>query len=356
MAGAALRRAPPALFPEEQDYAAAINAADRAEHRAMKYYLGVDLGGTGIKAAVIDEQYHILSTHKIPTLAKRPFEEVVADMGLVANKALESAGLSPEQLEHVGIGVPSTLYPDTRNIVFANNLNWRNRDVLGEFQKHLNLPAYIANDADCAAYGEVLAGVASGCRNVMMITLGTGVGGGIIWDKKIFLGGTGYGSEPGHTLIAIDGEPCTCGQRGCLEAYASVTAFIRDTKRAMQAHPESVMHELCEQDINRVSGRTAFAAARAGDEAGKGVVENYIHYLSVGIASFITLLRPEAIILGGGLSGEGEYLLSPLRRAVHEKVYASNLLPQTPIICANLGNDAGLVGAAFLGIQYRQGS
>lgn len=320
----------------------------------MNYYLGIDLGGTGIKVAVIDETYHIMATHKIPTLAHRSFEEIVADMALAAREALRLAGLEPEQLEHVGIGVPSTLYPDTRNVVYANNLNWRNCDLVGEFQKHLDLPTHIANDADCAAYGEVLAGVASDYRSVMMITLGTGVGGGIIWDKKIFLGGTGYGSEPGHTFIAMDGEPCTCGQRGCLEAYASVTALIRDTKRAMEAHPESALHELCGHDPDRVDGRTAFDAARSGDVAGAQVVKNYIHYLSIGIASFITLLRPEAIILGGGVAGEGKYLLEALRREVKEKVYASDLLPETPIICANLGNDAGLVGAAFLGIQYRQ--
>lgn len=320
----------------------------------MKYYLGIDLGGTGIKAAVIDEEYHIMSTYKTPTLASRPFEEIVDDMGMAAEKALAAAGISLEQLEHVGIGVPSTLYPDTRNIVYANNLNWRNCDLVGEFRKHLDLPTHIANDADCAAYGEVLAGVASAYNSVMMITLGTGVGGGIIWDKKIFLGGTGYGSEPGHTFIAIDGEPCTCGQRGCLEAYASVTALIRDTKRAMEAHPESLLHRLCEHDPDKVNGRTAFDAARCGDEAGKTVVDNYINYLSVGIASFITLLRPEAIIVGGGVADEGEFLLVPLRRLVSQKVYASDLLPETPIICANLGNDAGLVGAAFLGIQYSQ--
>lgn len=317
-----------------------------------QYYLGIDLGGTNIAVAVMDETYQFISEYKTPTLARRSFEEIVADMADAAQKALEKAGLTAQQLEHIGIGVPSTIDPETRCVVYANNLNWVKRDLISEFKRHINVPVYMANDADCAAYGEALAGAAKDYRNVMMLTLGTGVGGGMIMDKKIFIGGNGHGCEPGHATIVMDGEPCTCGRKGCLEAYASVTALIRDTIRAMAADPTSLMHEMCEDDMRKVSGRTAFDAAKKGDAAALAVVHNYVHYLAVGISSFITLLRPEVIILGGGVCNEGEYLLEPLRREVAETVYAKGLMPETPIIKATLGNDAGIVGAAFLGKQY----
>lgn len=318
----------------------------------MKYYIGIDLGGTKIAAAVIDENYNILASHKVPTLARRSFEEIVADMASAAFHCLEKSGLDIKDIEHVGVGVPSTINPKTRNMVYANNLNWIDSDVLGELEKHIKIPAFIANDADCAAYGEALAGAAKEYNNVMMLTLGTGVGGGIIFNKKIFTGGDGHGCEPGHTIIAMDGVNCTCGKKGCLEAYASVTALIRNTICAMAADPSSAMHEMCNNDMSKVCGRTAFDAAKMGDKAGLEVVKDYIHYLALGISSFITLLRPEVIILGGGISNEGDYLLKPLREEVYKTVYAANLMPQTPIIKATMGNDAGLVGAAFLGKQY----
>ncbi len=317
-----------------------------------KYYLGIDLGGTNIAAAVIDEAYNFIAEHKNPTLGRRPFEEVVADMARTGYQTLEKAGLPLSALEHVGIGVPSNVNPHNKHVVFANNLNWTDKDVVGEFKKHMNAPTYIANDADCAAYGEALAGAARDYNSVLMLTLGTGVGGGIILDKKIFLGGNGFGCEPGHMIMMADGQRCTCGRKGCLEAYASVTALIRDTVCAMAANPGSIMHQICGGDMTRVSGRTAFDAAKKGDAAGSLVVQNYIHYLAVGISSYIIVLRPEVIILGGGVCNEGDYLLAPLREQVYSLLYAADLIPQTPIIRAALGNDAGIVGAAFLGCQY----
>lgn len=321
-------------------------------NRMKQYYLGIDLGGTNIAVAVMDENYQFIAKHSTPTLGRRSFEEVVKDMADASLLVLEKAGISKDAVEHVGVGVPSTIDPDTRNVVYANNLNWVNRDLITEFKKHINLPVYIANDADCAAYGEALAGAAKDYQDMMMITLGTGVGGGIVFNKKIYVGGNQHGCEPGHCTLVMDGEPCTCGRKGCLEAYASVTALIRDTIRAMAGNPCSIMCEMCGNDMTKVSGRTAFDAAKQGDETAIEVVNNYIHYLAVGISSFITLWRPQAIILGGGVCNEGENLLAPLRKEVHRTVYAADLMPETPIIKATLGNDAGIVGAAFLGKQY----
>ncbi len=316
------------------------------------YYLGIDLGGTNIAVAVMDENYKFVGKYKTPTNARRSFEEIVADMADAAKKAVADAGLTLEDVLHVGIGVPSTIDPDTRNVVFANNLGWKDLDIIGEFKKHIDLPIYVANDADCAAYGEAIAGAAKDYKNVLMLTLGTGVGGGIIMDNKIFTGGNGHGCEPGHTTIVMDGMTCTCGRKGCLEAYASVTGLIRDTICAIVSYPDSIMYNLCDGDMNKVNGRTAFDAAKQGDKPAQEVVDNYIHYLAVGLSSFVTCLRPQVILLGGGVSNEGENLLAPLRQKVYEMAYAGDLMPNTPVLRATLGNDAGIIGAAFLGKQY----
>ncbi len=314
----------------------------------MKYYLGIDLGGTNIVAGVVDERYQIVQKSQRPTHLKRTFEEIVADMAAAALDALSSAGLTKEDVSYVGIGVPSSVNPKTHRVVFANNLGWKNADVIGEFQKSWNLPVYMANDADCAALGECFAGAGKEYDSLLMITRGTGVGGGVVLNNKLFLGGDGVGLEPGHTVLVHDGFLCTCGQRGCLEAYASVTALIRQSVDMMMVYPHSLMWEECGHDLNRVEGRTAFAAARRGDLAGQTVVDQYIRYLSSGLASMVTLLRPRAVIVGGGVSNAGDDLMAPLKKQVYEKIYAGDILPPPEVLPAKLGNDAGIIGAALL--------
>lgn len=313
----------------------------------MKYYLGIDLGGTNIAVGLIDEQHRFVAKYSTPTHAFRSFQVVVADIADAARKTLNQAGKTLRDIEYVGIGAPSTIDPQTNCIMHANNLNWINADLISEFRKHMDIEVHLANDADCATYGEAIAGVASKYSSVMMLTLGTGLGGGLVMDNKLFLGGSGYGCEPGHSTLVMDGELCTCGRRGCLEAYASVTALIRDTIRAMTATPDSILHRLCGGDTQNVTGRTPFEAAKLGDSTAVTVVNNYVHYLATGISSFVTLLRPQAIILGGGVCNEGEYLLTPLRKEVNETVYAAKLMPEVPILRAELGNDAGIIGAAL---------
>ena len=237
-----------------------------------------------------------------------------------------------------------------KNIIFANNLRWKDYDLISAFREHFDAPVFLANDADCAALGEALAGEAKAYDSSVLITLGTGIGGGVILNKKIYSGGNGFGCEPGHTTIKYDGEMCSCGRRGCLEAYASVTALIRDTIRAMAGDPGSVMHALCEHDMRKVNGRTAFDAARQGDATARQVVDNYINYLAVGIANFSIFFRPQAFIIGGGISNEGDYLLKPLLEIVHNEQYSRHSVDQTAIKIAELGNDAGIIGAAMLSL------
>lgn len=315
----------------------------------MKYYMGIDLGGTNIATGVIDENYQFVAKHSVSTLGRRSFEAVVKDMAAAALEVLNRAGLKESDMEYVGIGVPSTVDPKNGHVVFANNLGWKDMDVAGEFRKNWNIPVKVANDADCAALGEAYAGAAKDFDNVLMLTLGTGVGGSFIIDKKIYLGGNGYGCEPGHMTLVYNGVPCTCGRKGCLEAYASVTALIRETIEMMASYPASLMYEMCGNDISRVDGRTAFEASKKGDEAALRVVENYVSYLSAGISSLVTAFRPGVVILGGGVSNQGEYLLDPVRRLVHETCYASDLIEPPDVLHAKLGNDAGIIGAALLG-------
>ena len=315
----------------------------------MKYYLGIDLGGTNIATGVINENYEFLAHHHVSTLGTRPFEVVVRDMADAAREVLHKAGLTEQDIEYVGVGAPSTIDPRNHHIVFANNLGWKDTDLIGEFQKNWDIPVKMANDADCAALGESLAGAAKGYENVLLLTLGTGVGGGFIMNKKIFLGGNGFGCEPGHMTLVYNGVPCTCGRRGCLEAYASVTALIRETIEMIAAYPGTIMREMCGNDLRKISGRTAFDAAKKGDEAALRVVENYVNYLAAGIGSLVTSFRPTVVILGGGVSNEGDYLLNPVRRLVGETVFAADLMEPPAILRATLGNDAGIIGAAMLG-------
>ena len=315
----------------------------------MKHYLGIDLGGTNIAAGVIDENHQFVARHSVPTKGTRPFEAVVRDIAAAARAVVAQAGLTEKDIEYAGIGAPSTIEPGTQRVVFANNLGWKKADLVGEFKKHWDVPVHIANDADCAALAESIAGAAKGYDNVLMLTLGTGVGGSFVMNRKIYLGGNGYGCEPGHSTLVYNGVQCTCGRRGCLEAYASVTALIRETIEMMAACPTSLMCEMCGGNMSRVSGRTAFDAAKQGDEAALQVVHNYVEYLAAGIGSLVTAFRPAVVILGGGLSNEGEYLLGPVRRRVSETVYASDLMDPPAILKATLGNDAGIIGAALLG-------
>ena len=317
----------------------------------MKYYLGIDLGGTNIATGVIQEDYTMLAKHSVPTAYPRSAEAIVEDMALAGRAVLEKAGLTEKDIEYVGVGVPSTVNQFNHRVVFANNLNWRDYDMIAEFQKNWDIPVFLGNDADAAALGEVMACIGREYENAMMITLGTGLGGGIILNNRLFTGGDGLGCEPGHTIIVADGQQCTCGKKGCLEAYASVTALVRDTIRAMGDYPDSIMRDMTGNDITKVTGRTAFDAAKKGDVAGQEVVKNFIHYLAVGIGSMATLLRPQAVILGGGVCNEGENLFKPLREEVSKLVYAGDIMGSPKLVKATLGNDAGIIGAALLGAQ-----
>ena len=314
----------------------------------MGYYMGIDLGGTNIKAGVVDDAFRIIGRAKAKTGIPRPAEEVMDAMAECAKAAAADAGVPWEQIRQVGIGVPGTANEETGVVEYANNLLFENVPMREYLQKRLHKEIDITNDANAAALGEVLAGAARGASNAVAVTLGTGVGGGIIIDGRLFTGFHYGGAELGHMGIVLGGRKCTCGRRGCLEAYASATGLIRSTKEAMEAFPDSLMWELARENGGNVSGRTAFLAAGRGDAAAQAVVNEYIQHLGYGLASIINILAPEILVIGGGVSNEGENLLRPLVECVRPQLYIRTPEKQTRIVLATLGNDAGLIGAAFL--------
>lgn len=316
----------------------------------MKYYVGVDLGGTNIVAGVVDDKFNIIHKDRIKTQSRLAFSTIVKNMADLIEKVINDSGIQREKISSVGVGTPSCMNPKTELIVHANSMGWKNVPLYSELKKYIDFPLYIKNDADCAALGESLAGAAKNYNSALMITLGTGVGGGIIINKKIFNGCDGMGAEFGHTKLVYHGESCTCGQRGCFEAYASATALINQTKTAALNNPNTLINELCGGDINEIDGRTAFTAAKLGDKLGQKVVDNYISYLAAGLSSVICVFRPDVIIIGGGIGGEGDYLLNPLNEKIMECTYAVDIIGAPKAIKAVLGNDAGVIGAAMLEI------
>ena len=313
----------------------------------MKYYLGVDLGGTNIKAGITDEKGNIVLKTSIRTDSQGDAQKIADQMVWLCRDLVEKAELSMDDVEAVGVGVPGTVDKQKGIVVYCNNLNMDGAPIGAMMQQNLQKPVYLANDASCAALGEFVCGSGREHNSIILVTLGTGVGGGIILDGKIWEGLEGAGAEIGHMVVHVGGAPCTCGRKGCFEAYSSATALVHQTKEAMDNNPNSLLHSVASK-AGKVTAKTAFDAMRKGDAVAKAVVENYLHYLSEGVANLINIFAPEAIILGGGVCNEGDALLVPLKEQVIAKCYGGDLIHHAEISIASLGNDAGLIGAAML--------
>ena len=318
------------------------------------YRIGIDLGGTNIAAGLVNENYEIVRKGSVPTNAHRDPAEIVDDIAMLCKSICAEQGISLNDVEAVGIASPGIANHDDGVVEYANNLPFRKFPICSMLRDRTGVKSvHVENDANAAAWGEAVAGAARGTKNSVMITLGTGVGGGIIIDGKVFSGFNFAGGELGHTVIEQGGAQCSCGRKGCWEAYSSATALIRMTKEKMEecekAGRKTLITELVAQK-GKVSGKTAFDAMRAGDEAGKEVVDKYLAYLATGLSNMINIFQPEVISLGGGVSNERDNLLNPLIPLVRAEQYGGELVPLTKICVAELGNDAGIIGAAFLGI------
>ena len=317
------------------------------------YRIGVDLGGTNIAAGIVNNEGKILFRSSIPTGAQRPASEIVADMASLCHSLLGESGIPISEIEAVGIATPGVANHDDGIVEYANNLPFLHFPIAESFKALFPAPKVtIENDANAAAWGEAKAGAAKGTERSVMITLGTGVGGGIILGDTIYSGFNYAGAELGHIVIVCGGRPCSCGRRGCWEAYSSATALVRMTEEKIAECKEKGVHTLMADmaaERGKVSGRTSFDAMRAGDAAAREVVDSYIRYLACGLANIINVFEPEVLSIGGGISNEKDNLLLPLIPLVEAEVRGSGRAKVPEIRIATLGNDAGIIGAALLG-------
>ena len=307
------------------------------------YRIGIDLGGTNIAVGVVNETYEIVALHSVPTGASRPAAEVIRDMGDAVEAALAKAGVSIAECQSIGVGSPGTCDSEKGVVARAYNLGWFDVPVCAMLQQRFGIPVRLSNDANCAALAETVAGAAIGCENMVLITLGTGVGGGIIIDGKIYAGMRSAGAELGHMLLVLDGEQCTCGRRGCWETYASATALIRQAQQAAADHPESLLAR-----AEEITGLAVFQAADQGDSVAQSVIDRYCVYVAAGFTDLVNSLAPEMILLGGGISRQGERILAPIREYVVGNCFGQKDGAVPVIKAAKLGNEAGIIGAAAL--------
>ena len=310
-------------------------------------YIGVDIGGTNLKAGLVTEDGLIISEHDIPTGADRPQNVVLNDIVELVKNLIANSGKNPKDIKAIGMGSPGMIDSEAGTVIYNNNLGWENFRIAPMMSEALNLPARLENDADAAALGEVIAGSAKGAKSAMIITLGTGVGTGLVIDGKIL-----PFCEFGHMVIKDGGRMCTCGRSGCFEAYTSATGLINLTKDAIKDNPNSKLANMAKSS-GEVTGRTVFDAADTGDEAAIKLIDEYIGYLAIGIGNYINGLHPEIISIGGGIAKQGEKLLSPLRKKLEHEIYGFKYMNGLPskIVTCTLGYKAGIIGAAMAARQ-----
>jgi len=311
--------------------------------------IGMDIGGTGIQIGAVDEQNQIIAKTSIPTRTDIPFQDQVDQM-VSAILGMMQPELNPlltlDQVASVGAGIPG-LANNQGIVIKCTNLGWNYAPLREEFQKKIDKPFYVENDANVAALAESVAGVSSGTSSSVFITLGTGIGSGIIIGGRIWSGAHGIGGELGHMILELDGVPCTCGNRGCVERYCSATAIIRMAREQVSVHPDSLILRLAEQDPLKINAKIVIDAAREGDPTAEKIYRRFIACLAQTIANVINFLDPEMIVLGGGVSKAGDYLLSSVREAVPQYVIFNDQ-PMPHIELATLSSDAGIIGAAML--------
>lgn len=309
--------------------------------------VGIDVGGTGIQVGLVNRQNQIISEGSIHTYTDIPFSEQVRHIADCVIDTLSSAGLSLDNVESVGIGIPGIASLKTGEIIKCTNMGWNHVPFGEEFRKSIDKPIFIDNDANVAALAESIVGVSAGSSSSVFITIGTGIGSGIILDGKIWKGAHGIGGELGHVTMELEGVPCTCGNHGCLERYCSATALIRMAREAVLEHPESLLNSCVHCDPSLIEAKTVFDCARQLDPTAVEVYHKYIRYLAKAVAGVVNLIDPEVIVFGGGVSKAGRFLLDPLVEEFPKYVlFRDQELPEIKL--AVLGSEAGIIGAAML--------
>ncbi len=315
------------------------------------YYIGIDIGGMSIKGAIVDEKGKMYVKDSVVTQADAHYSVIVKDIVTLCNTLVEKQGISIEDIKAVGMGIPGTINDKKGVIVYSNNINFKNVPIVSEFRKYIDKPTFIGNDANVAALGEQRFGAGKGYNDVIVVTLGTGIGTGIVIDGKLFVGREGAGAEGGHICLKAGGELCSCGKRGCWEMYASASALIRQTKAAISqansSYTTSILAQIAEEE-GGVSGKTAFVAAARDDRAGKRVVSAYLKYVAEGIISLVNIFRPSLVLIGGGISNEPDETIARIQHRVNRFAYGGDMNPRVVVKKAVLKNDAGILGAVAL--------
>ena len=308
--------------------------------------IGIDIGGMSIKGAAVDSNGRVYEKFSMPFIKGEPGEETIRKLAETVKEYIAANGLE-NKIAGIGLGSPGTLDIENGIVNYANNLGWENLHVADIFHEILPYPVRLTNDANAASLGEAKFGAGKSYENIIMLTLGTGVGGGIIINGKLYEGNQGKGAELGHSVIVVDGEQCTCGRKGCLETYASATALIRETKKAMHSNRRSLMWKVC-PDIDLVGGKVPFEAAKQGDKVAINVLDNYIKYLGEGILNFCNIFRPNVVVLSGGIANAGDYLFDRVNKYIKDRNYGYKMTPEVKVVPAELGYDSGKIGAAAL--------
>lgn len=314
-------------------------------------YIGVDIGGMSLKVGFVTKEGKILHKFSFPFSREENQEKTITYLGERINSELEQQNISKKDVKAIGVGCPGSINSDDGICCYNNNLGWLNLKIADILKEVTGFETKVSNDANVAMLGEAIFGAAKNYKDAVLLTLGTGVGGGLFLNGKLYEGYEGKGAELGHTIIEMNGLPCTCGLHGCLETYASVSALIRQTKEAMNANQDSLMWEYVEGDINKVNGKTTFECSKKGDKTAIEVVDTYENYLTIGLLNFCNIFRPEVILIGGGLSNQKEYLTDALTKKLEAHNYGFQGTPKVKILVTNLGNDAGVLGAAALNIK-----
>ena len=309
------------------------------------YYVGIDLGGTNVAAGIVDGEGRLLA--KASILCPRGAEPIADAIAQAARLAAEKAGVEVSQARSIGLASPGNIDPEGGVVFHAYNLELDHAPLADLVSRRLGLPTLLENDANAAALGEFVAGAGMGRKSLVAVTLGTGVGSGAVLEGKLYTGFNYSGMEAGHTVIHRGGRACTCGRKGCWEAYASATGLIRSTREAMEANPHSGLWRLA-PTLDQVNGKTPFDAAQAGDNLAQAVLDEYIEDLACGLANLINLLQPEVLCIGGGICAQGENLLAPLRSALDREEFTHDSSRRTKLCVAQLGNDAGIIGGAMV--------
>lgn len=312
----------------------------------MIYRIGVDIGGMSIKAGLVDQDGKILKECRMKT--EKTADKCIENLVLQINELLQFKNLTIKDIKGIGIGCPGAVSSESGIVDFLPNLGWVNVPLVKILKEKFDTEIKISNDASVATLAEAVYGVAKDYNNCLMFTLGTGVGGGIVINKKLYDGGFGRGGELGHITLDINGEPCTCGRKGCIETFVSATALIKQTKRAMLENKNTAMWQYVKNDIEKVDGKTAFECAKQGDTTAIKVVDNYVMYLSESIMGLLNIFRPDVFILGGGISLQGKDLTDKITKYCERFDYGYKTAPKTKIVTAELGNEAGIIGAAAL--------